>query len=166
MYGGKSRSFVRRDRRRVRVALKSLKADPRATVRISIEVVCISVVVGSQRRPRGGVLPRFVAVIDRGGGGGRRIRGAGRRTCQFLCGFITRLAGGGNLLKPALSKTGSRSLTLCPVPIDASSIHLQWRNTWKGFSLFFFFLKESFPPNARKPFVFYWQCSIKDITTK
>lgn len=50
-------------------------------------------------------------------------------TCQFLCGFITRLAGGGNLLKPALSKTGSRSLTLCPVPIDASSIHLQWRNT-------------------------------------
>jgi hypothetical protein len=29
------------------------------------------------------------------------------------------------LLKPALSKTGSRSLTLCPAPIDASSVHLQ-----------------------------------------
>lgn len=53
-------------------------------------------------------------------------RSRGKR--QFFCGFIIRLAGGGNLLKPALSKTGSRSLTLCPAPMAANSIHLKrWR---------------------------------------
>jgi len=97
-----------------------------AGVIVVVVVVVAVVIVGSWRPPCGDVLPRFAAAIDRGdGGGGRRIRGAGRGTCQFLCGFITRLAGGGNLLKPALSKTGSRSLTLCPAPIDASSVHLQ-----------------------------------------
>lgn len=47
------------------------------------------------------------------------------RKRQFLWGFMTRLAGACSLLKPALSKTGSRSLTRCPAPSDASSDHLQ-----------------------------------------
>lgn len=56
----------------------------------------------------------------------RDERSRGKR--QFFCGFIIRLAGGGNLLKPALSKTGSRSLTLCPAPMAANSSHLKrWR---------------------------------------
>lgn len=58
-------------------------------------------------------------------------RSRGKR--QFFCGFIIRLAGGGNLLKPALSKTGSRSLTLCPAPMAANSSHLKrWRASLKN----------------------------------
>ena len=86
-------------------------------------------------------------------GWGERNQGA----CQFFCGFISRLAGGDNLLKPALSKTGSRSLTLCPAPMAASSSHLKrWRPPMKNWLFHFSFLSpaSSDPPCRRISFMF------------
>lgn len=86
-------------------------------------------------------------------GWGERNQGA----CQFFCGFISRLAGGDNLLKPALSKTGSRSLTLCPAPMAASSSHLKrWRPSMKNWLFLFSFLSSasSGPPCRRISFMF------------
>lgn len=120
---------------------------------------------------------RFAATIDRSGGGG----GGGRRRIWG----VSREGGKGERVSFfAVLLHGSPEVAICwslrcQRPEVGPSLFVPRRSTparsicngetrERGCPLFlsFFFWNDPFSPNARKPFVFYWQCSIKDITAK